>query len=205
MKPSNGVLPDAGGSLFSPAIKKPAAPRTNGYNDYPATAARPLALELALKQRLLGAVLLILIGVLVIPMLLDTQRPDLVRPLQDVSAPKELIFTYQAFPADMDEPDAGARPGPNTGKAAALAPKDKWYIQVGRFRNAAKATEIRDAMRQAGYPTNLFAKKMPDGPIHQRIWVGPYPSQKEAEHVLKGIKAKETLTGVRQGWVVRQP
>ena len=162
-------------------------------------------MELALKQRLLGAVLLILIGVLVIPMLLDTQRPDLVRPLQDVAAPKELVFTHQTFPADMNAPETRAIPGPDTGESAALAPKDKWFVQVGRFQNAAKATEIRDAMREAGYRTNLFAKDAPDGKTHQRIWVGPYPSQQEAEHVLKGIKAKKNLTEVHQGWVVRQP
>ena len=162
-------------------------------------------MELALKQRLLGAVLLILIGILVIPMLLDTQRPDLVRPLQEVAAPKELVFTHQTFPADMNAPEAQAMSGPDTGESAALAPKDKWYIQVGRFQNTAKAAEIRDTMRKAGYRTNLFAKETSDGKTHQRIWVGPYPSQQAAEHVLKGIKAKKNLTEVHQGWVVRQP
>lgn len=162
-------------------------------------------MELALKQRLLGAVLLILIGVLVIPMLLDTQRPDLVRPLQDVAAPKELVFTHQTFPADMNAPETQAIPGPDTGEPADLAPKDKWYVQVGRFQNTTKATEIRDTMREAGYRTNLFAKEASDGKTHQRIWVGPYPSQQAAEHVLKGIKAKKNLTEVHQGWVVRQP
>lgn len=138
-------------------------------------------------------------------MLLDTQRPDLVRPLQDVAAPKELVFTHQTFPADMNAPEAQAMPGPDAGEPADLAPKDKWYVQVGRFRNAAKATEIRDTMREAGYRTNLFAKKASDGKTHQRIWVGPYPSKQTAEHVLKGIKAKKNLTEVHQGWVVRQP
>lgn len=138
-------------------------------------------------------------------MLLDTQRPDLVRPLQEISEPRELVFTHQTFPADLNAPEAQAAPGPDAREPLALEPREKWYIQVGRFRNTTKAAEIRDAMRDAGYPTNLFAQKVPDGKTHQRIWVGPYYTQQEAEYVLKGIKAKKNLTDVHQGWVVRQP
>ena len=138
-------------------------------------------------------------------MLLDTQRPDLVRPLQEISEPRELVFTYQAFPSDRNTPKAQATPGPDARDRRALEPREKWYIQVGRFRNAAKATEIRDTMREAGYPTDLFAQEASGDKIHQRIWVGPYYTQREAEHVLKGIKAKKSLTDVHQGWVVRQP
>ena len=138
-------------------------------------------------------------------MLLDTQRPDLVRPLEEVSEPRELVFTHQTFPADLDAPEARAAPGPDARQPVVLAPREKWYIQVGRFRNSAKASEIRETMRKAGYPTNLFAKKTDDGKTHQRIWVGPYYTQQEAESVLEGIKAKKNLTDVHQGWVVRQP
>ena len=161
-------------------------------------------MELALKQRLLGAVLLILLGVLVIPMLLDTQRPDLVRPLQEVSEPRELVFTHQTFPADLNAAETQAIPGPDAGEPVVLEPREKWYIQVGRFRNTTKALEIRDTMREAGYRTNLFAQDS-DGKTDQRIWVGPYDTQQKAEYVLKGIKAKKNLTDVHQGWVVRQP
>lgn len=194
-----------GGNPLSPAIKKPAAPRTKRYNGTSCGRLSLLALELALKQRLLGAVLLILLGVLVIPMLLDTQRPDLVRPMQEVSEPRELVFTHQTFPADLNAPEAQAMPGPDAGEPIALEPREKWYVQVGRFRNTTKAAEIRDTMREAGYPTNLFSQEAADGKTHQRIWVGPYYTQQDAEHVLEGIKAKKNLTDVHQGWVVRQP
>lgn len=138
-------------------------------------------------------------------MLLDTQRPDLVRPLQELSGPRELVFTHQTFPSGRSAPQAQARPGPDAQEPVALEPREKWYIQVGRFQNASKAVAIRDTMRGAGYPTNLFAQKTPAGKTHQRIWVGPYYTQEEAEYVLKGIKAKKNLTEVHQGWVVRQP
>ena len=138
-------------------------------------------------------------------MLLDTQRPDLVRPLEEVSGPRELIFTHQAFPADPDAPEIQAAPGPDARELLALEPREKWYVQVGLFRNATKAAEIRDTMREAGYPTNLFPKEASDGKTDQRIWVGPYYTQKKAEHVLEGIKAKKNLTDVHEGWVVRRP
>ena len=173
--------------------------RYNGHPDSPWFT----VLELALKQRLLGAVLLILLGVLIIPMLLDTQRPDLARPLQDVAASEELVFTHQAFPAARD--GAADPAGPGARAPGTLGPQNKWYIQVGRFQNTAKAAEIRDTMRTAGYPSRLFPKKTSSGKIHQLIWVGPYPSQRKAESVLGGIKAKKSLTAVHEGWVVRQP
>ena len=135
-------------------------------------------------------------------MLLDTQRPDLVRPLQEVSEPRELVFTHQTFPANLDKPVAQALPEQDAQKPIALESREKWYIQVGRFQNASKAAEIRDTMRKAGYATNLFAQET-SGKTHQRIWVGPYYTQDEAELVLKGIKAKKNLTDVHQGWVVR--
>lgn len=161
-------------------------------------------MELALKQRLLGAVLLILLGILVIPMLLDTQRPDLVRPLQDISGPKELVFTHQTFPSGLNASEAQAMPGSGAQEPVGLKPREKWYIQVGRFQNAGKAAKIRDTMRGAGYRTDLFAKETDTGKTHQLIWVGPYDTQAEAERVLKGIKAKKNLTEVHRGWVVRQ-
>ncbi len=159
-------------------------------------------MEIALKQRLLGAILLIFLGVLVIPMLLDTRRPDLVQPLPEVADPKELTFTYEALPID---PDAHVAPGPGVQEPLSLEPREKWYVQVGRFRNASGASKIRDAMREAGYPTNLFADQSADGKTDQRVWVGPYYSQREAEYALEGIKAKKSLTNAEEGWVVRRP
>ena len=138
-------------------------------------------------------------------MLLDTQRPDLVRPLQEVSEPRELVFTHQVPLTDLDVQEIPTLPGSDAREARVLEPREKWYIQVGRFGNATKAAEIRDAMRDAGYPTNLFAQETDSGKTEQRIWVGPYYTQRDAENVLEGIKVKKGLTDVRQGWVVRRP
>ena len=159
-------------------------------------------MELALKQRLLGAVLLISLGILVIPMLLDTQRPDLLAPLPEVAEPRELVFSHQSI--DLDKPVAQSMPTPEMREPVALEPQEKWFIQVGRFRNADKATEIRDAMRRVGYPTELYPQQA-EGQVHQRIWVGPYYTHGEAEAVLQGILAKKSVTEVDEGWVVRQP
>ena len=173
------------------------------YNAHFQTVAVLPALELALKQRLLGAVLLIFLGILVIPMLLDTQRPDLLTPLPEVAEPRELVFSHQPS-IDLSDPVTRPMPEPETQAPVVLEPQEKWFIQVGRFKNADKATEIRDAMRQVGYPTDLYPQKT-DGQMHQRIWVGPYHTHGEAEAALKGILGKKNVTDVHEGWVVRQP
>ncbi len=155
-------------------------------------------LDLALKQRLLGAVILVSLAILIIPALLEAPRPDLVEPVQ-VDEPAELAFTRLPPPDRIDPP-----PLPETPEPMQLEPREQWFIQVGRFENFGLAEKLRGTLRQAGYPSALHPHQTAEG-THQRVWVGPYRSQAEAEHVLHDIKAKQTLKDAHEGWVVKRP
>lgn len=132
-------------------------------------------------------------------MFLDPSRPDLsVQPLPDyeVSLPD---FTYDEIP---DEPViTRIRPRPVVEEVAAhpLQAGERWYIQIGTFQETDNAQALRDLMHQAGYGVELNAD--PSHPGQERVWVGPYPSQKQAEQVLDGIRSKAPLQSAHDGWV----
>lgn len=165
-------------------------------------------MDTELRQRLLGAAILISAAILIIPMLLETERPALdVAPVPEpgVDAP---AFTYERLPDDPAAAGAGAddavapKPDFREPEHAAFEPRPEWYVQVGLFENADNAEGLRALLRGAGYPAGLHAEA---GGGRQRVRVGPYYSQTRAEHALAGIRAKETLAAAHEGWVVRQP
>ena len=160
-------------------------------------------MDTELRQRLLGAAILISAAILIIPILLETERPALGTapvPAPDVAVP---AFTYEAPPAAAEAAAAVApKPDFEAPEQAAFERRPEWYVQVGLFENADNAEGLRALLRGAGYPADLHAE---DGTQRQRVRVGPYFSQTRAEHALAGIRAKETLAAAHEGWVVRQP
>lgn len=162
-------------------------------------------MDTELRQRLLGAAILISAAILIIPMLLETERPALNTapvPAPDVAVPS---FTYEQLPADAglnDGDPIAPKPDFQQPEHAAFEPRPEWYVQVGLFENADNAEGLRALLRGAGYPADLHAE---DGTRRQRVRVGPYFSQTRAERALAGIRAKETLAAAHEGWVVRQP
>ena len=160
-------------------------------------------MDTELRQRLLGAAILISAAILIIPILLETERPALDTapvPAPDVAVP---AFTYEEPPAAAEPPAAVApKPDFEAPEQAAFERRPEWYVQVGLFENADNAEGLRALLRAAGYPAGLHAEANTG---RQRVRVGPYPSQTRAERALTGIRAKETLTAAHEGWVVQQP
>ena len=161
-------------------------------------------MDTELRQRLLGAAILISAAILIIPILLETERPALSTapvPAPDVAVP---AFTYEAPPAAAAAPAEAVAPKPDfrAPAQAAFERRPEWYVQVGLFANAANAEGLRALLREAGYPAGLHAEADTG---RQRVRVGPYPSQTRAERALAGIRAKETLAAAHEGWVVQQP
>lgn len=160
-------------------------------------------MDTELRQRLLGAAILISAAILIIPILLETERPALDPapvPAPDVAVP---AFTYEEPPDAAGPADAIApKPDFQAPEQAAFERRPEWYVQVGLFENADNAEGLRALLRGAGYPAGLHAEAATG---RQRVRVGPYPSQTRAERALTGIRAKETLAAAHEGWVVQQP
>jgi DedD protein len=165
-----------------------------------------------MKQRLVGAAVLVLAAVIFVPMLLD----------QDDGDPKLPARIIQRSPPELEPPrlpeDASARsvpldskpttaapavPAPekpepklpaktvNKATAAAGGTKTGFAVQVGSFSKSSNARGLRDKLVARGY--TVFVKS--SGSV-TRVYVGPQSSRGEAEKVLKRLLAELRLKGI---------
>lgn len=165
------------------------------------------------RQRLIGAVTLVALLVVFVPMLLDTEpRPEHEQPTLTIP-PKESAPPLPAPPAASPvaaKPQAPASvpaapdPAPADAPAAAVAamgrgPGSGFAVQVGAFRDEAKLKQAREKLAAAGvvhYTERLESKA---GPL-TRLRAGPYPTRDAAEGALVAIRR-----GALDGKVVPLP
>ncbi len=150
------------------------------------------------RHRLIGATVLVLAGVVVFPLLFDTQpRPvpvgipieipgkDAVKPLR---APARAAAVP---PGDRKEagPAAVAVAVAVEGAARPAAEmKSRSVVQVGAFADSAKARDTRLKIEKAGFKTYTQVVETPEGQ-RIRVRVGPFATKEEAEKVGQKIKA----------------
>ena len=145
------------------------------------------------RHRLIGASVLVLAGVVVFPLLFDTQpRPvpvgipieipgkDAVKPLRAPAQPAAVLSGDK-----KDTRPAAAAEGATGTPAAEM--KSRSVVQVGAFADAAKAHETRLKMEKAGFKTYTQVVETPEGQ-RIRIRVGPFATKEEAEKVGEKIK-----------------
>jgi DedD protein len=158
-----------------------------------------------LKQRLVGATVLVLAAVVFVPMLLDpgeeppprSERLIAPQPVQD--APARVLPLDERTPAAANVPaaKAPARPAapaatPTAAPAKSTAPAPAGYaVQLGSFSKAENATGLRDKLVARGY--TAFVET--EGSI-TRVYVGPQASRAEAEKMLKKLLAETKLKGI---------
>lgn len=121
------------------------------------------------KHRLIGATVLVLVGVVVFPLLFDTEP----RPVA-VDMPIEIPGKYAVKPLP----------------AAVLAAetKSRSVVQLTAFADAGKAHEARLKIEKAGFKTYTQIIESAEGQ-RIRVRVGPFASKDEAEKVGEKVKA----------------
>jgi DedD protein len=166
-----------------------------------------------LKQRLVGAAVLVLAAVIFVPMLLDQGDGDpkpparIIQqlPLEPVPPPLPDDASARSVPLDSKPtvavpapaaPAARKLPAKTVDKAAPVAPaatgmKPGFAVQVGSFSKAGNARGLRDKLVAKGY--TVFVKS--SGAV-TRVYVGPQSSRGEAEKVLKKLLAELQLKGI---------
>ena len=148
------------------------------------------------RRRLLGAVTLVLLAVVFIPMILDSEprpqraEPSLKIPPKDNVAPLPAPAPAKAEPAPPAKVEPVAQPKP------APAPKlEGFAVQVGAFRDEARLQQARAKLEAAGivhYTERIDAS----GGTMTRLRAGPFPTREAAE------KARAKLN---EGQVVSLP
>lgn len=135
------------------------------------------------RHRLIGASVLVLAGVVVFPLLFDTQP----RPVP-VGIPIEIPAKDAVKPLRTPA-QAGAVPSGDKKEATPAAEmKSRSVVQVGAFADAAKAHETRLKMEKAGFKTYTQLVETPEGQ-RIRIRVGPFATKEEAEKIGEKIRA----------------
>jgi len=176
------------------------------------------------RRRLIGAALLLLGAVIVLPMLLDTvprpvpddititvatPAPAVRAPLDKSPAVDEKIAEpapVSAEPAPVAVPSKVAKadtPAPTQKPAASLhgavasAPADRFVVQVAALSTPAAADELRARLTRSGFGAYVEAVATGEGKLH-RVRVGPFASRDDALRAAEQLKAaghRATLVG----------
>lgn len=162
-----------------------------------------------LKQRLIGALVLLAIGVIFLPVLFDRQR---IRSLDHETripiAPDIQPITF--VESSKPEPTIAAKPAeenfvPNENNPPDLAaelptlnqqgvPK-AWVIQVASYRFEAHANELRNKLKADGYKAYTREVQMDTGNM-VRLYVGPKLDKNRALKALQDIEEKHKVKGL---------
>lgn len=165
-------------------------------------------MDQGLKQRLVGASVLIGLGVLVIPWLLDgsgmevatTERKELPTPEARDSEPEsqQNIVVEPRQAAEKPESVSPAKQTPpkkaataNTSKpkirpAAASDPDAGWVAQVGSFSSEENANRLTASLKKEGYPAFVMRHSTGSGAMY-RVRVGPERARDTAEELARRL------------------
>lgn len=163
-----------------------------------------------LKQRLVGAMVLVLAAVVFVPMFLDQgagspePAPRIVPSEQLEDAGARVVplgrtpiaaAPAAAEPADRVEPEPAEEKLPaktlNPPAPAEPAVESGFAVQLGSFAKADNAERLRDKLIGKGY--KAFVKS--SGAV-TRVYVGPQSTRPEADNVLKKLLADIKLKGI---------
>jgi len=178
-------------------------------------------MDIRLKQRLVGAAVLVVLGVIFLPMMLDNSgrlsdagvetnippKPDngfnsRVIPLggEIEMPPPRPAITPPARPAE--QPSAG--PPALTDRGLPMAPVgvkkeeriDAWAVQIGSFSSEKNALALRDELRAKKY-TAFVETSFDEGnqPVH-RVRIGPELLRSEAQKLRDSLEQETKLKGI---------
>lgn len=147
-------------------------------------------MDLALKQRLVGATVLIALAVIFLPMLLDGSGTP-----ERLDVEVEIPPRADAPQSRLKEPDvAGELAGEDTGAADSATRTAEpavtgWVVQVAAFSKEANAMVLRDRLRNQGHAAFVEPGEA-DGNRIWRVRIGPVPKESEARTIASELEAE---------------
>lgn len=158
-----------------------------------------------LKHRLIGAVILVLVAVMLVPLILSEQEPPTeLKTVSDapdksavpVSAPAPVASEY-TLPEPPSEPAPERKPATApTVKAPADTTKlsKGWVVQVGIFANAGNATRLSERLKQQGHAVLLDSISQ-NNEKRTRLRVGPFADKNAAQQAQAKIQQQAGVAG----------
>lgn len=163
-------------------------------------------MEAPLQQRIVGAIVLVTLGVIFIPALLDgsgyksrqvqdievREKPDFpplsVKKLEPIATPVDQIKAQQDKQLEADS------------KQLHKKPVKTFALQAGTFSSLENAEKLRDRLRKAGY-TSFVQEVTNNGKSSFKVRIGP-----EIEHdVLNKIKADIRKSHKIDAYIINYP
>ena len=159
-------------------------------------------MEIGLKERLTGAVVLVILGVIIIPLFLKnspapdanpavtpapgggTAQQQVTLPLIAASVPAART-TLAAAPVTTPQPAMHPiqRPAP---AAASPAPAGQWLVQAGSYGSEANADKVVKTLSQRGFHASV-TRTTKSGQTLFRVRVGPYKERADAEKAAAAV------------------
>ena len=173
-------------------------------------------MEIGLKERLIGAVVLVVLGVIIIPFFLKGSAPDsgtaqqvTLPPAAGTAATQQYTMslapgsgTTTLAPAPSSQAPAAQAPAaavpaqkpvvhsiarPQPAVAApAPAPEGKWVIQAGSYGSEANAAKVAHTLVQHGYHASV-SRFSKSGHTYYRVRVGPYAERSAADKAAPAV------------------
>jgi DedD protein len=184
--------------------------------------ARP---EFSPKHRIVGAIVLVALVVIFVPMILSGREPPpelrgtreappraeitetrvLVTPVTpDEAMPPESSETVKVVqvpvdnkPAPVEKATAAKKPEPAPAKPTAVKIEDGWMVQVGTFSNTQNATRLRDRLKSLGHSVHADSVTV-GGKKAMRLRVGPFADRAKADKAQAQIRKETGVAGVVQ-------
>ncbi|HET8902958.1 MAG TPA: SPOR domain-containing protein [Saccharospirillum sp.] len=184
-------------------------------------------MDVRIQQRLVGALVLLALVFLIVPVVLDgdgripekitqippkPKRPD-VSHIRVAEPAADVLPTLPDPPAETEpepaeanppatEPAADVAEAPDTSadEAPVVEPGSRaWSVQVASFRDSSKAAELRDELREQDYDTYVNEVLLSDGSVFTQVLVGPDGDLERVRRIQERILEQTGL----QGLVVR--
>ncbi len=165
-------------------------------------------MEIGLKERLIGAVVLVVLGIIIIPFFLKGSSPDSGVSQSVTLPPSSATAVSQQYsmaltPSAGTGTSAALAPAASTAAPAvqpapakpvvhsidrqqAPAPTGKWVVQAGSYGSEANANKVVNTLAQHGYHAYVtrFTK---GGQTYFRVRVGPYGDRASADKVAPAV------------------
>ncbi|MGE5623971.1 MAG: SPOR domain-containing protein [Bacillota bacterium] len=169
-------------------------------------------MEIGLKERVIGAVVLVILGVIIIPFFIKSSpAPDTAATqalslapaggtsVQQVTLPlgapasgtvvaasaAHAVAAPFPAPATAATPKPAARPIQRPA-AAPAAPAGAWLVQAGSYGSEANAGRVVKALQQHGFHASV-SRIEKSGKTLFRVRVGPYPERADAEKAAAAV------------------
>lgn len=154
-----------------------------------------------LKKRLVGAVLLLSLGVIFLPVLFDRERMAPINHTSQIPEPPDIEPLTIELPQPLPEPaateafpisEAPAAEPVAEPEPARLTPSGDvrtYALQVASFRGQTMASELASKLAADGHEVFTRASRYDSGMLY-RVLVGPSLSRTNLEHVKRKVDSK---------------